>query len=181
MSRRGARTLAATAIALAASVAARAELAETGEHGFTIRHALDVAVEPAAAYAALIDVAAWWDPEHSYSGDAASLSLDAAAGGCFCEVWDGGSVVHAQVLQVFENASLRMTGALGPLQAMGLSSIHEWTLEPIADATRITYVNRVRGWPGDDLEALAPIVDGVQVGQMERLRRYIATGDPDTD
>jgi uncharacterized protein YndB with AHSA1/START domain len=165
-------------IALAAPAAA--ELTETGEHGFTISHSFEVEVAPATAWAALTDVSAWWDPVHSYSGDAARFSLEPSAGGCFCEIWNGGSVVHAEVLQAHDRALLRLSGALGPLQAMGLSSIHDWTLEPTDIGTRITYTNRVRGWPGDSLDELAPIVDGVQVGQMERLRRYIATGDPDT-
>jgi uncharacterized protein YndB with AHSA1/START domain len=161
------------------AVPAAAELTEASEQGFTISHTFEVEVAPATAWAALTDISAWWDPAHSYSGEASSFSLEPSAGGCFCEIWNGGSVVHAEVLQAHDRTLLRMSGALGPLQAMGLSSIHDWTLEATRTGTRITYTNRVRGWPGDSLDQLAPIVDGVQVGQMERLQRYIATGEPE--
>jgi len=157
---------------------ARAELTQTDAHGFTIRHAFTVSAAPDDAYAAMLDIANWWDPEHSYSGDAANFSLQAVAGGCFCETWDAGSTLHAEIIQVRDGAMIRMRGALGPLQEMGLSSLHEWTFEATDTGTQITYVNLVRGWPGDELEALAPIVDAVQVAQMERLRRWIEYGDP---
>ncbi|HEX2493499.1 MAG TPA: hypothetical protein VHK24_06950, partial [Steroidobacter sp.] len=39
----------------------------------------------AACGAALADIAKWWDPEHTYSGDARNLTLDTQVRGCFCE------------------------------------------------------------------------------------------------
>ena len=38
-----------------------------------------------AAYARLLTPEAWWDGQHTYSGDAKNLSLRAVPGGCFCE------------------------------------------------------------------------------------------------
>lgn len=182
MSARRAAAASALAGALAAcawAAGAQAELIETSEHGFTIRYAFTAEAAPEAAYGALIDVAHWWNPEHSYFEGGDAFSLDARAGGCFCETGAEGSVKHAEVVQVFENRSMRWLGALGPLQGMGLSSVHDWTIEPSEDGVVVTYVNRVRGWPGDELEVLAPIVDAVQVDQMQRLERFIATGDPE--
>ena len=46
------------------------------------------------------DVGRWWNPEHSYSGVAANFSIDARAGGCFCERLKDGSVAHMTVVFV---------------------------------------------------------------------------------
>ncbi|MEX0600366.1 MAG: hypothetical protein WD205_06975, partial [Rhodothermales bacterium] len=58
------------------------------QDGFSIRHEAVVEAAPAAVYEMLVDnVGRWWSPSHTYSGDAANLSIDARPGGCFCERW----------------------------------------------------------------------------------------------
>ncbi len=60
-----------------------------------------VLATPARAWKSLVDVGAWWDPEHTYSGSTRSLRIDARPGGCFCERLKGqGGVEHARVVQV---------------------------------------------------------------------------------
>ena len=40
----------------------------------------------------------WWPADHTWSGKRENLSLEATAGGCFCERWDSGSVEHGRVV-----------------------------------------------------------------------------------
>ena len=53
---------------------------------------------PPHLYAALGEIDRWWNGSHSYSGQAANLSLARQAGGCFCERWGNNSVEHARVV-----------------------------------------------------------------------------------
>src|SRR5690606_29347088 len=71
--------------ACAAGVA-RAEIVSAGPNGFSISHVAEAPdVAAPVVWAALADVAKWWDPEHTYSGDARNLSLEPQVRGCFCE------------------------------------------------------------------------------------------------
>ncbi len=57
-------------------------------------------------------------------GSAANLSLEARAGGCWCErLADGGSVEHLRVLLVSPGRMLRMRGALGPFQGLAVDGV----------------------------------------------------------
>jgi hypothetical protein len=159
---------------LLASPAAQAEVVRASADGFTLSIAFDTPAPPARAFAALGEIGAWWSSEHTYSGDAANMTLDLTAGGCFCERWDGGSITHATVVQVRNDAVLRLTGGLGPLQELPVSQVHDWTVEAAAEGSRVTYATRVAGAPGDNLGELAPLVDMVMAEQMERLRAYLA-------
>jgi hypothetical protein len=69
--------------ALLATGAARAEILSAGANGFLVRHVVDAPnVAPPVVWAALADIAKWWDPEHTYSGDANNLRLDPYVQGC---------------------------------------------------------------------------------------------------
>ncbi|QPQ54094.1 hypothetical protein IC614_06875 [Allosphingosinicella flava] len=58
-----------------------------------------VPADPATSYAMLIRIGEWWNPAHSYSGEAARLSVRAEPGGCFCEsLPSGGFVEHGRVI-----------------------------------------------------------------------------------
>ena len=89
-------------LALAGAQPAAADVASAAPGAFVLAAEADVAASPAEAYAALTRIGRWWNGEHSYSHDARRLSLDARAGGCFCERWAGGSVEHGRVLMAFE-------------------------------------------------------------------------------
>src|SRR5262245_28382898 len=57
--------------------AARAEIVSAGPNGFNLRHIAETPnVAPPVIWAALADISKWWDPEHTYSGDARNLSLE---------------------------------------------------------------------------------------------------------
>jgi hypothetical protein len=59
---------------------------------------------------------------HTFSRNAANLSLELHAGGCFCErLKNDGSVQHMQVVYVAPGEALRLRGALDPLQIEGVA------------------------------------------------------------
>lgn len=181
MRRSGLASLGVAALGLAAASAARAEVTEASEDGFVLALSFDAAASPEAAFAALTDVAAWWSPAHTYSGDAANMSLELSPGGCFCEVWDGGATRHGEVVQIRTGRSFRLLGALGPLQDMGASQIQDLSVEPLETGARVSWTTRVSGRPGDGYAEIAPLVDSVLAEQMGRLERYLATGSPDAE
>ncbi len=159
-------------------VAARAEVVAADAAGFISEHELRLPVSPTRAYEALTrEVHAWWDASHSYSGDAANFSLDARAGGCFCEALaDGGSVMHMHVLHADPGRLLRLGGGLGPLQGMGVSGSMDFALEAVEGGSLLKYRYAVHGYAPGGLEGLAPVVDEVQRGQLERLKAYLERG-----
>ena len=60
--------------------------------------------------------AQWWSKDHTYSGDAARMSLQLRPGGCFCETLDGGGgIEHMRVTFVQPGERVVLTGSLGPL------------------------------------------------------------------
>ena len=94
------RRLSVFVLVLLQSTFALGEVTAVSEQGFVVRHVITLAGTPEAVYRALTrEVSRWWDPDHSWSGDAANFSLDDRAGGCFCEsLPGGGSVEHLRVV-----------------------------------------------------------------------------------
>ncbi|OOG53279.1 SRPBCC family protein [Rhodanobacter sp. C03] len=134
-------------------------------------------VTPAQAYAALVDVARWWNSEHTWSGSATNLSLKPEAGGCFCERWKDNSVQHMQVLWASKDHLLRLQGGLGPLQNMAVQGVMTFTLKPGDAGSTLQFEYRVNGTSGSGLDKLAAGVDGVLMQQLDRLQRYAETGN----
>ncbi len=166
-------------LSLLAAAPATAEVTSVAADGFVSEHTLVLEADPARAYQALTDeVAAWWDAAHSYSGNAANFSLDARAGGCFCEALpNGGSVEHMRVVFAQPGRMLRMQGGLGPLQSLGISGSMSFELAPDdAGRTVLTYRYAVSGASISNLTSLAEPVDRVQLGQLTRLAAYLAGG-----
>jgi uncharacterized protein YndB with AHSA1/START domain len=160
-------------IVLAAAIAApaAAEVSATGANGLATHDEAVVAASPADSWIALTDPAGWWNPEHSWSGNSANMTLYPVAGGCFCEELpeSGGSVEHMRVIYAEPEKLLRLSGALGPLQSEALTGTLTVTLEPAGSGTRISWDYVVGGFSRFDLAALAPTIDGVQSEQLGRL------------
>ncbi|MGH8177415.1 MAG: SRPBCC family protein [Steroidobacter sp.] len=168
-------------LAFLATGVVRAEIVSAGPAGFSIRHVVDAPnVAAPVVWAALSDVAKWWDPEHTYSGDAGNLTLDPAVRGCFCEklgLYAGiehGSVVYSQPAK-----TLRLNGALGPLQEFGVNGSMTWQIEPAAGGSRITLTYNAGGYADRPLSEWATIVDEVLGGQLQRLGRFVTAGNPE--
>ena len=163
------------AVLLASATPAAAEVVSSGPNGFEIRHSANLVVPQAAAFAAIGKVQDWWSKDHTYSGNAANLSLDLRPGGCFCERFDGGGgIEHLRVTYVQPGERITLSGALGPLLFQAVSGVLDIQVERIAGGSRITMNKRVAGFARGNGADLAPAVDRVLAEQLKRLRTYAA-------
>lgn len=163
------------ALALAAAPAFAA-VGNATPSGFLITLKQTVKGHPNKVFGALPQVGLWWNPQHTYSGNAAALSLEMRAGGCFCERWNQDSIEHARVLYVAHGKALRLEGGLGPLQEMAVNGILHFALEPAGEDTTVTLTYRVRGNADAALDKVAAVVDRVLAEQLARLARFVETG-----
>ena len=179
--RRSARiTLAAAALLALQAGAARAETSDVSATGFTVTHAFVIEGEPQRVWQAFTQPARWWSSQHTWSGQASNLSLDAQAGGCWCERWaDGASAMHGRVLMVQPGTLLRLQAWLGPLQELPVDGVLTLATGRRDGATRMRVTYRVAGAPAAALDRLAPAVDAVLGEQVRRLKSYIETGKPE--
>lgn len=156
-----------TALAASSTPTARAAVSAATASGFLSTHEVVVPDTPLAAYEAFVRVGDWWSPAHTYSGDARALTLAPRAGGCFCEQWNANSVEHARVVQAIAGDTLRLTGGLGPLQALSVQGVLTVTFRRIEDGqTRVSLSYRVAGPVDATLETLASPVDRVLGEQL---------------
>jgi len=162
------------------AVPALATVADVASSGFKVQVIAHIATPPDKVYSALIKPALWWSSEHTFSGNAANLTLDAKAGGCWCEkLAHGGSVMHLSVVYVDPGKVLRLRGALGPFQGNGVEGAMTWALKASGDGTDLSLVYAVGGYEKDGFEQWSKGVDGVLTDQVARLKRLIETGSPD--
>jgi len=164
--------------ALAVSAPAMAKVSENSSSGFVIQLGIDVPADPDRTWAELIVPRGWWSADHTFSSDAANLSLEPRAGGCFCEVLPSkvspnaaprGSVEHMRVIYAEEPRALRMTGALGPLQAGAGAGTLTIILKPQEEGTRVLWEYAYGGYVRGDVPAMAKAVDGVLAEQLLAL------------
>ena len=128
---------------------------------------------------AMLQLPRWWNNQHTYSGQASNMSLDAQAGGCWCERWgDGQSVEHGYVVLVQPGRTLRLYGNLGPLQELPVQGVLTFTVAMQENKTILRMTYRVSG-PDAGLDKLAPIVDQVIGEQFKRLKLFAETGKPE--
>jgi hypothetical protein len=149
-------------------------------NGFLVKFDVSVNAPGAKVYEALVgQVGSWWDPQHTYSGDAKNLSIDARPGGCFCEkLPNGGGIEHARVIYVAPREILRLSGALGPLQGSGVAGTLTWKLTNGTDNTRLQLSYSVGGFIDGGFEKIAPAVEKVLRIQLDRLKLFAETGKP---
>jgi uncharacterized protein YndB with AHSA1/START domain len=167
--------IAAGALLLVGAVhAARAEIVSVTAAGFEVRETVHVALPPDKAYAALLTPARWWDSDHTFSQNAANLTLDAHAGGCWCETLpDGGSVQHMSVLWVAPGKVLRLRGALGPLQGLAVDGVMTWSVKAAASGSDIAVSYAVGGYSAQGFDMLSKGVDQVLGEQIRRLKKLL--------
>jgi len=155
---------------------ASAEVISASSNGFEVRETVPLVVPPSVAFDAFRDIAAWWDPEHTYSGDSANLSLALVPGGCFCEriPKSGGGVEHMRVAYVEPGKRVVLTGALGPLLYEAATGVMDVQVKTVAGGSQLVLDYKVAGFANGGADKLAPAVDSVLAGQMKRLRTYAA-------
>jgi hypothetical protein len=150
---------------------ASAEIVSSSPRQFELRHTAQIRGSDVDAWARLVAIRLWWASAHTYSGDANNLRLAVQPGGCWCERWRGGSVEHARVLFVAPRKMLRLKAEFGPLQAMGVTGILTFQLEPapVTGVTQIKVTYLVNGVPESKLDEIAPAIDRVLGEQVARL------------
>ena len=158
---------------------ATAEVKSTTPNGFELVSIVTIAAPTDRVYSALGEVGHWWSPSHTFSRDAANLSIELHAGGCFCErLTGGGSVQHLQVVYAAPGEGLRLRGALGPLQMEGVDGTLAWTLKPAEGGTSVTQSYVVGGYIRGGMEQWAPRVDRVLDEQLQRLKSFVEGNPP---
>jgi uncharacterized protein YndB with AHSA1/START domain len=160
-------------------VSAAAEVVSASDHGFELQQSVNLVIPQPKAFAAFGQVGQWWSKAHTYSGDAARMSLQLRPGGCFCETLDGGGgIEHMRVTYVQPGEQVVLTGSLGPLLYEATMGVMDVKVERIAGGSRVTMKYRVAGFAKGGAEKLAPLVDQVLGDQMKRFRAYAAGGAP---
>jgi uncharacterized protein YndB with AHSA1/START domain len=152
-------------------VLSTAEVKSATPESMLIEHRFTIAAPAATVWETLLHPERGWPPDHTWSGKRESLSLEPAAGGCFCERWDGNSVEHGRVVMLMPGKVLRLDAALGPLQELAISGVINVALEEKDGATTMVVTHRVSGDATHKLDAFAPIVDqvnGLQFGNLAK-------------
>ncbi|MFZ6758243.1 hypothetical protein ACO0K9_13620 [Undibacterium sp. Ji50W] len=177
----------------------QAEVVNVSPNGFLIRHEVQLNVPAEQAYELMVNqVSLWWNPSHTYSQNAKNLSIDARPGGCFCEkLPNGGGVQHLSVVFVAPGKTLRMTGALGPMQGSGLAGSMTWDFSAIKPAkaiagaateasadtskavSKLVLTYSVGGYMLGGFDKMAPGADGMLAEQVGRYKNLVNTGKPD--
>ena len=140
---------------------AGAEIKQASPDGVIFEHRFELSAAPADAWAVLVRPERYWPNDHTWSGNAANMSLQPEAGGCFCEQWDGGSAEHGRVVMAMPGKLLRFRGSLGPFQEMAVTGIMTVTLTATATGTTAVVTYRISGDASHKLDAFASVVDGV--------------------
>ncbi len=166
------------------ATAAQAEVTNTADNGFTVKHLQVVSGSTEQVWKTIIAPARWWNGDHSFSGNAENFYLVAQAGGCFCELLRktdadniksaDGSVQHMRVIFAHNNKALRMSGALGPLQGEAVTGTLTIGLQPDGENTGVSFVYKVGGYMEFPVDQIAPAVDGVIGEQLARLAALFA-------
>jgi uncharacterized protein YndB with AHSA1/START domain len=165
--------------AAALSGAARAEVIDSQANGFMVREIQTIAAPPTKVWDAMGHIGAWWDPAHTYDNDASKLTVTLKPGGAFAEALgaDGG-VMHMMVIYARPPKTLRMEGALGPLQLYGVAGHMTWDLKASAATTTVVLTYDVGGHAPGGLGQFSGPVNGVLGDQILRLKHYVETGKP---
>jgi uncharacterized protein YndB with AHSA1/START domain len=152
---------------------------QVAPNGFLVKLEANINAPAAKVYDALVgQVGSWWNPDHTYSHDAKNLSIDARAGGCFCEkLPNGGGVEHLRVVYIAAPQLVRFAGTLGPLQASGLAGSMTWKLTG-AENTRVQLSYSVGGFIDGGFEKIAPAVESMLSDQLNRLKLFVETANP---
>ncbi len=155
----------------------RGEVIDAGPNGFSLVHELTINASRAEVWQAAVEhVGQWWSDDHTISGDAGNMSIDAVPQGCFCEaIGDHAGVVHLTVTFVNPQIILRLTGGLGPLGLMGINGNMTWEFFDDGDGTRVKFSYVVGGYRPEGLDSIAEPVDLVIGEALMLLKTYVET------
>jgi len=160
-----------------ASPGASGEVIDAGPNGFSLVNELTINAGRAEVWQAAVDhVGQWWSDDHTISGDAGNMSIDAVPQGCFCEaIGDHAGVVHLTVTFVNPQIILRLTGGLGPLGLLGINGNMTWEFFDVAGGTSVRFSYVVGGYRPEGLDNIAEPVDFVIGEALVLLKAYVET------
>ncbi len=167
-------------VSLLVCTSALAEVIDAAPGGFSLVHEVTIDASREEAWrAAVHEVGQWWSSNHTISGDATRMSIDARPQGCFCEaIGDHAGVVHLTVTFVNPNVLLRLTGGLGPLGLLGVDGNMTWEFLDAQEGTIVRFSYVVGGYRPGGLDEMAGPVDYVIGEALQRLKVYVETGNP---
>ncbi|MDX1480039.1 MAG: SRPBCC family protein [Woeseiaceae bacterium] len=169
------------AIATIAVTPVRAEITHAAANGFEVVVTTRIEASREAVWRGFVDeIARWWNPDHTVSGRAEGLYLDARTMGCFCELLgpDNG-VVHMIVTLVDKPHMLRLTGGLGPLGLKGVAGNMTVEIDEADGVSTVVLYYAVGGFHEAGLDSVAPAVDAVLGELLERLAEHVTDAAPE--
>lgn len=156
------------------AVPAAAKVLAVAANGMEVRHQVRVAAPAEKVWAALVVPARWWNSDHSFSGSAANITIDARVGGCWCETLpNGGGVTHMVVSYVAPPRMIVFRGALGPFYNQAADGALAISLAEKDGATDVTWTFRVGGYVKDGFKKSAKAVDEVLGQQIGNLKTHL--------
>ena len=169
------KALTASLIASLIATQANGDVLDAAPGGFTISFQTEISAARIDVYnAAVNNIGDWWSDDHTYTGNAGNMYLEAKTQGCFCEkLGDSGGVVHLIVTFVDPGEMLRLTGGLGPLGLMGVNGNMTWEFTDSEEGTIVTLNYALGGYMDGGLDSIAEAVDGVLVEQMTSLKAFV--------
>jgi uncharacterized protein YndB with AHSA1/START domain len=138
-----------------------AEVKLAAPDALVIEHRFTITATPRAAWEVLVHPERYWPDGHTWSGDAAHLSLVPEAGGCFCERWTDASAEHGRVIMAVPGKLLRFRGSLGPFQELAVAGVLTVRLEPTDAGAEAIVTYRLSGDESHRLGDMAAVVDPV--------------------
>ncbi|MEZ6096450.1 MAG: DUF6370 family protein [Pirellulaceae bacterium] len=158
-----------------------AEVTSVGENGFQVRIVRELEQEAKSAFSIMVeDLNQWWSSDHTWSGDAANLSFDLERRQMIETLPAGGFVRHMEIVYYSpEQTMLRLDGALGPLQGMGLTGALTLAVKHVDEKTQVELTYCVSGHSPDGFKELAPVVDMVLSQQLDGLAKLVSEDKAD--
>ena len=159
--------------------AVKAEVADSSPSGFTLKQSWTIPGTPDSVYKSFLSIADWWSPTQSWSGDAHNLYIEPKINGCFCEHLPSArsGVRHMEIVYLDPGKLLRITGGLGPLQALsvnGAMTVQFGKFDEQSTKVDVTYA--VGGYMDKGLDKIAPSVDSVLREQFVRFKTLLDAG-----
>jgi uncharacterized protein YndB with AHSA1/START domain len=161
-------------LGLLTAAPAAADIVDVGPSGLEIKHTAHIAAPPEKVWAALIVPAKWWSSDHTFSGSSSNITLDAKAGGCWCETLpNGGGVMHMTVSYLAPPKTLVVRGALGPFYNLAADGAMAFVLTANGAETDVTLTFRAGGYVREGFQKWAQPVDGVLAQQIANLKKHL--------
>ncbi|MBW8303021.1 MAG: hypothetical protein K0M78_03580 [Brevundimonas sp.] len=168
--------IAALVLALSAAPAAAEVVVRTAD-SFILRYEMAAEIDPADIPGALENVGRWWDGAHTFSGDAANITIDLSPGGCWCErLADGTAFDHGRTVSMSEE-QIVFDAPFGPLRGKAAKAVLTMTWPSPHGVRSQTWEMVVEG-PG--LGAMADAVDGGVGDGFQRWVRNLEPGEAPT-